>query len=425
MKHPKRLFAIREHSTSVKRECLAGLTVYFTTVYIIAINSRMIADSGIPPGAALLATVLVSFLGSLLTGLWANAPIILIPGMGINALFSYTFVQEMGLSWQAALGVVVVSGAVSLLAASTKLADLIADAIPESLKKSITAGIGMLITFIGLQKGGLITSSDQTVVGIGDLGRSEALWTLFGLALIVILHAKKVPGSFLAGMLATTALAIGTGHQPETASDGSPFSLKEWLSVFGAADFEIGRITFWGATLILSMVVILENVGLLQGLLEDKRKFRPSFQAVSLTASLSGLAGTSPTVCSLESAAGIAAGGRTGLTAVVTGILYLATIPLLPWIGWIPDSAVAAVLITVGGLMIREVQSIPFSDLTEGIPAFITLSFIPFTFSIPDGIAFGFIAHALFKTAAGRRKEVRPAFFVISALFLFQLALHA
>jgi AGZA family xanthine/uracil permease-like MFS transporter len=422
----ERLFALKRHGSTVKREMLAGLTVYFTSAYIIAVNSRIMEGSGIPLQAAIFATILASWVGSMLAGLWANAPLALIPGMGVNALFTYTFVHDMGLTWQEALAVVFVAGLLSSLAAFTPLAPLIARSIPVSLKKGITVGIGLLITFIGLQKGGLIASSDQTFVAIGDLGRPEAWLTLGGLALTIILSARNVPGSFLISLLSVTLAAAPLGIRPDAGKASGTFNPMAWWDVFGSLSFSgATNFSFWSATLVLAMVIIFENVGLIQGLLEDKGKFRASFQAASLSAMMSGLLGTSPTVCSLESAAGIASGGKTGLTAVTTAFLFLSSLLILPWISWIPDSAVAAILIMVGGMMIREVQSIPFSDMTEGIPAFITLSFIPFTYSIPDGIAFGFIAYAVLKIAARKVREVPTAFFVVAALFFVQLALHA
>jgi AGZA family xanthine/uracil permease-like MFS transporter len=427
VKQLERLFQLNAHETTFKREMLAGATSFFTVAYIVIINAMILADSGIPFEAAVLATVLTSFLGCWIMGFWANAPIVLVPGMGVNAFFTYTVVHDLGLTWQEALGVIFLSGLIATLTAATKLGDWLAALIPVSLKKGTTVGIGLLITFMGLQKGGLIVTNEQTFVAIGDLANPKAWLTLVGLALTAILLVRQVLGSFLIGLLSVTVLGILTGQSPSVVNKaGSNLPLKVYADVFGHLSFSgILRPAFWTATFILAMVLVFENLGVLQGLLQDQRKFRPALLANSITAMLSGLLGTSPTVCSLESAAGIATGGKTGLTAITSGLFFLTSLFFLPLLKWIPDSAVAAVLIIVGGLIIQEVQSIPFSDYTEGIPAFITFAFIPFTYSIPDGIAFGFIAYAVLKIAARKAREVPAPFFILALLFLVQLSLHS
>ncbi|SEN27314.1 putative MFS transporter, AGZA family, xanthine/uracil permease [Lihuaxuella thermophila] len=421
----ERTFRTDRHQTTLKQELLAGITSYLTVVYIIIVNGAILSDSGIPFEAAVMATIVSSWIGCLLMGFWANAPIVLVPGMGINAFFTYTMVHDMGFTWQEALAVVVVSGFLFTAAAFSRLSILITTSLPDSLKKGITVGIGLLITFIGLQKGGIIVSDPRTFVAVGDLRQPGAWLTLITLMLILFLFARKIRGSFLLGILAATLVAKALNMEQVSPSGTEFLSLKPFLAVAGSLSLaKIATFPFWTATFALVLVLVFENIGLLQGLLKDKSKFLPAFQASALSTINSGFAGTSPTVCALESATGISAGGKTGLTAITTGFLLLLSALLIPLIQWIPDSSIAAVLIVVGGLMVQEVQSIPFSDLTEGIPAFITFTFIPFTYSIPTGIAFGFIAYAILKLVTGKAKEAPFAFYAITCMFCLQLILH-
>lgn len=417
------LFQFKYHKTNVKQELIAGLTTYVTVVYILIVNGAIISDSGIPLNAAILATAFAAFIGSLLMGFWANAPVILVPGMGINAFFSYTIVHEMGLTWQEALTVVTISGLLFTIIAFTRLSKLVLSAIPDSLRKSITVGIGLLITFIGLQKGGLVQASEETFVRMGDLSQPMVALTLGSLLLTIILYVRNINGSFLISLFVTTITAVLMGFHPESTTIQS-LSLDEYLTVAGSLSFsKITSLPFWMATFILTMILVFENAGLLHGFLKDEKRFSAAFQANALSALSTGFLGTSPTVSAVESATGIAAGGKTGLTSLVTGTLLLGSIFLIPFIQWIPESAIASVLIMVGGLMVREVKEIPFEDMTEGIPAFITIALIPLTYSIPNGIALGFITYALLKIATKRQRQMTQAFYIIAILFLVQLIL--
>ncbi|MBD1371647.1 NCS2 family permease [Hazenella sp. IB182357] len=420
-----RLFSLKTHQTTGKQEVLAGLTSFFTVVYIIIVNGRIIADAGIPLSAAIMATALTSFFGCLLIGLWANAPLVLVPGMGVNAFFTYTIVHGMGLNWQEALTVVFISGLLYMIVAFTSLSGTISRAIPSSLKQAITVGVGLLIAFIGLQKGGLVIADSNTSVAIGDLGEPNVWLTLFALVTTFVLFARNVRGHFLIAILITTVAGAVSGIHYPIESNEHTFSISTYLEVIGSFSFSsIGTFAFWSASFVLTMVLVFENMGLIQGMLTDQSKFKRSFQANAISSAASGFLGTSPTVASLESATGIASGGKTGLTAVTAGLLFLLSLFFIPFIKWIPDSAIAAVLIVVGGLMMQEVKHIPFHDFSEGFPAFITLLLIPLTYSIPDGIAFGFISYAILKIAVGKRKDASATFYVIALLFLLQLILH-
>ncbi|WP_273849989.1 NCS2 family permease [Guptibacillus spartinae] len=416
-------FDFQAHDTSLKKEILAGITSFFTIVYIAAVNASILADAGIPFEAGMIATVLTSVVGCLLIGFYANAPIILVPGMGVNAFFTYTMVESMGLRWEVALASVFVAGILFAITAFTPLSGVLSKAIPRSLKEAITVGIGLFLTFIGLQKGGIVVSSDSTFVALGNLGSAHVIATLATLALAAILFIRNVKGHFLISMLAGTALAwslglIETGQQDR-------FSFSSYGSVFAAMSFDdILMLPFWIATFSMAMILVFENMGLLTGLLPDQRKFAKSYQANAISAISSGLFGTSPTVSTVESASGISAGGRTGMTAITTGLLFLTSLFFIPIFKIIPDSAIAPVLIIIGGLMITSIQNISLQDFSEGFPAFLIIVMIPLTYSIVDGIAFGFIAYPFLKIALGKGKEVPVPMYIIAGLFFINFFLH-
>jgi len=413
---------------NVKREILAGFISFFTIVYIIAVNSSILEDAGIPLEAGIIATALASFVGCLLMGLWAKTPIIVVPGMGINALFTYTIVQSMGLTWQEALGAVFVSGVLFVVIAFTPLAQTISQAIPDSLKEATTVGIGLFLAFIGMQKGGIVVASDKTFVALGDFASTSTLLTLLTLLIALILFVRNVPGNFLITIAVGTLLAIGFGQVSLSDATGSHASFQSYLEVFGALSFgNITSVAFWIASFTLTLVIVFENIGLIHGHLNmvgKPDKFNRSLQANAISVVTTSIFGTSPTVSTVESAAGITAGGRSGLTAITTGILFLISIFCIPIIKLIPDSAVSPILIIVGGLMIAGIQRINFSDASEGIPAFLIVASIPLTYSIVDGMGFGFIAYVVMKLAQGKTKEVSLPLYLIAGLFLVNFVFH-
>lgn len=413
---------------NVKKELLAGVISFFTIVYIIAVNSSILEDAGIPLEAGIIATALTSFVGCLLMGLWADTPIIVVPGMGINALFTYTVVQTMGLTWQEALGAVFVSGLLFAIIAFTPLAKLISESIPESLKEATTVGIGLFLTFIGLQKGGIVIASDTTFVALGDFASPQTILTLVTLIIAMILFIRNVPGNFLITIAIGTLLAIVLGQVSLSGAANSDASLQSYLEVFGALSFGgMTSVTFWVASFTLALVIVFENIGLIHGhlrMVDEPHKFKRSLQANAVSVITSGIFGTSPTVSTVESAAGISAGGRNGLTAITTGILFLISIFCIPLIKLIPDSAVAPILIIVGGLMISGVQRINFGELAEGFAAFFIIALIPLTYSIVDGMGFGFITYVILKLAQGKTKEISLPLYLIAGLFLVNFVFH-
>ncbi|WHY70461.1 NCS2 family permease [Fictibacillus enclensis] len=421
-----RFFEVEKHHSTVKREILAGVTSFFTIAYIIIVNPLILADAGMPYYGVLLATILTSVAGCFFMGFYANAPIILTPGMGVNAFFTYTIIQGMGLSWREALAAVILSGILFLIIASTKLKDVLSESIPASLKHSITVGIGLFLAFIGLQKGGIIEASTTTFVKLGHLSHPTTLLTIIGLIITLFLFSRNIKGSFLIGIAVTCLISYVTGWAHAAEDSHTKLELAPFMQLFFGADFKgMWSLPFWIATFSLTMIVTFENMGLLHGLLPDQKKFPKAFQANAVTSLISGVFGTSPTISTVESAAGISEGGRTGLTSVVTGILFLASIAVTPFLSLIPDGAIAPVLIIIGGLMVQNIQQIPLSDFTEGFPAFLIIALIPLTYSIVDGLAFGFIAYPILKLAVGQQKQIPAPMYIIALLFLINFVFHS
>ncbi|MGG2064569.1 NCS2 family permease [Bacillus sp. S14(2024)] len=422
----EKTFKLDLHHTSPKQEVLAGVTSFFTIVYIMIVNASILSDAGIPLEAGILATVFSSFVGCLLMAFWANAPVILVPGMGVNAFFTYTAVHTLGLTWQEALAAVFIAGIIFAIAAFTPIARTLSAAIPKSLKEAITVGIGLFLAFIGLQKGGLVVANSNTAVALGKLSSPVVLATLLTLIVALVLFIRNVRGNFLWTIAIGTGIAWLFGLVDTSQVGNGSFSFANYGDVFGAMSFgKLASLPFLIATFSLSMVLIFENMGLLHGLLEDQRKFSRAYQANAISAMTCGLFGTSPTVSTIESAAGITAGGKTGLTSIVTGGLFFASLFALPFVKLIPDSAIAPILIIIGGLMITNIQQIPLNDFSEGFPAFLIIVMIPLTYSIADGIAFGFIAYSILKVALGKHKEVAKPLYIITCLFLLMFVLPA
>jgi adenine/guanine/hypoxanthine permease len=423
-----RLFQLNSNGTTVKREVMAGSIGFFTIVYIIAVNSLILSEAGIPLEAAIFATIITSVVGCLIMGFWANVPILLVPGMGINALFSYTMVQSMGLSWQEALAVVFISGLIFVFVAFSRFAKTLSESIPHSLKEAITVGLGLFLMLIGLEKGGIVEKGTNSIITLGELGDPQVLATILTFLLAIILFMRNVPGNFLITVVAGTLIAWAFGLIDVQKTDEKSFALSDYMEVFGAMSFDnLLSVTFWIAIFSLTMVLVFENIGLVHGhvgFINRPEQFKRAFQANSVSALLSGIFGTSPTVATVESAASMAAGGRTGLTAVTTGMLFVLSAFFIPVIKLIPNSAIAPILIIIGGLMLQNIRNLDLKDMSESFPAIFIIAMIPFTYSIADGIAIGFILYPILKISIGKAKEVSFALYVIAALFLFNFVFH-
>lgn len=415
-------FHFSDYGTNGKREILAGVVGYFTIVYILIVNSLILSEAGIPINGAVIATILLSALSCVMIGLWANVPILLVPGMGVNALFAYTMVQGMGLSWQSALGAVFISGVIFVIIAFTKYSKLISDSIPSSIKEAISVGLGLFLMLIGLEKGGIITGGSSSIVALGDLSDPAVCATVLTFLLAITLFIKNVPGNFMITILAGSLIAYWFGTVQLSDIHFSGIDTASYGDLFFSLSFlEVNRIEFWISVFAMTMVLVFENIGLVHGHVDSINRqdaYKKSLQATSVSVLLSGLFGSSPTVATVETAAGIASGGRTGLTSVVTGVLFILSLLFIPVIKVIPDSAIAPILIIIGILMLGNIKKLNFSDLTESIPAIMIITIIPFTYSIADGMAFGFILYPFLKLVTGKAREVSAPMYVSAGMFI-------
>lgn len=412
-----------------KREWAAGILSYFASVYIVMVNAAILHDAGMPLRAGMVATLLTAVTGCLLMAFGGKTPIIVVPGMGINAFYTYTLVHSMKLDWREALAVVMVTGILFAVVAFTSLYRILSEAIPHNLQQAITVGIGLFLTFIGLQKSGIVIAHRTTFVAIGHFSDPAVITSCVTLLLALVLFIRGTRGGLLISMMAGTGLAylLGAAHKPEKADSGHVFT--GYGDVFAGMDWSRGlSLVFWIAVFLLLLIVVFENIGLIssQTLMAGRpERFKSSLRALSLANIAAGLFGSSPVVAAAESTAGIAAGGKSGLTSLVTGLLFGATFLFIPLLAYVPDSAIAPILIVIGGLMVQSVREMDLSDMTELFPAFLIMVMIPFTYSIVDGMAFGFIAYPVVKLAVGRGKEVPLVLYGIAGLFVANFVLHA
>jgi len=434
-----RFFQLKARGTSVQTEVLAGATTFLTMAYIVLVNPAILGQAGMPVQAVAAATCLAAGVGCILMGLAANYPIALAPGMGLNAYFTFTVVKTMGIPWQTALGLVFISGVLFLALTAAGIRQMIVGAIPRSLFSAIAAGIGLFIAFIGLKDAGLVAANPGTTVGLGDLHAPTALLALIGLAIIAVLQAWKVKGAMLIGIVATAILGW-TLHLASWAPQ--PYSTAQMTATAFALDIPgalgIGGKGFGSALIeilfVFLFVDLFDNVGTLVAVSKRAGLMQPDGTIPRLnrilfadaTATVVGsLAGTSTVVSYIESAAGVSAGGRTGLTAVVTGVLFLATLAVAPWAQAIPAAATAPALILVGGMMMAPLAEIDWADPVVAVPAFLTLIAIPLTFSIANGLTFGIVAYALLKLVTRRATRADWLLYGLAALFVVRFAYMA
>ena len=426
-----RTFDLKARGANVRTEVLAGFTTFLTMAYIVLVNPAILSQTGMPAPAVAAATCLAAGVGCILMGFLANYPIALAPGMGLNAYFTFTVVKGMGIPWQTALGLVFISGCLFLILTFAGVRQLIVNAIPRALFSAIAAGIGLFIAFIGLRSAGIVSANPATLVGLGDLHNPNALLALLGLAIIAILEVWKVRGGILIGIVITSL--VGWGLHLATWAP-APYSVAQMTATAFKLDIPaalgIGGKGF-GLALVEILFVFLfvdlfDNVGTLVAVSKKAGLVQPDGTIPRLnrilfadaTATVVGsLAGTSTVVSYIESASGVSAGGRTGLTAVVVGLLFLATLFVAPWAQVIPAAATAPALILVGAMMMAPLAEIDWADPVVAIPAFLTLIAIPLTFSIANGLAFGVIGYAVLKTVSGRL--VRSDWLLVSLAVLF------
>ncbi|MGE5646910.1 MAG: NCS2 family permease [Acidobacteriota bacterium] len=421
----EKYFRFEELGAGWRTETLAGVTTFLTMAYIIFVNPAILHEAGMPLAAVTAATCIAAGFGSLLMGLFARYPIALAPGMGLNAYFTYTVVKGMGVPWQTALGAVFLSGLAFLLLTAVGVRQLIIAALPQELYAAVAAGIGLFIALIGLRNAGIIVANPQTAVGLGNLRDPNAALAVFGLVVTGALMARRVKAAMLIGILITTAAGAlcGIVHwQPQTFRWAEATATAFKLDIPG-----ILRVGFLEIIFVFLFVDLFDNIGTLIGVtkkagLIQKDGSIPRVERILFTDAsatiVSSLTGTSTVVSYIESAAGIVAGGRTGFTAVVVGLLFFAALFVAPVVGVIPAAATAPALIVVGSLMVSTVAEIPWGDPVFALPAFLTMISIPLTFSIGNGIAFGFIAYTLLRVFTGGYRKVNWLVYVLTALFI-------
>ncbi len=424
-------FGLTANQSSWRTEILAGCTTFVTMAYIIAVNPAILRDAGMPVAATTAATCLAAALGCFLMGGLARYPIALAPGMGLNAYFTYSVVQGMKVPWPVALGAVFLSGIAFLLLTATGIRQRILASIPAELHAAVACGIGFFITLIGFRNAGLVVSSPATLVTLGDLHQPGPLLAFLGLAVTAALMSWRMPGAMLIGVAVTTAAAALTGHAPPvTAESAAGAGLTDtWLklNIPGALSLGAAEIIF-----VFLFVDLFDNVGTLVAVGKRAGLFHAAdpiprigkVLTADAVATVGGsLLGTSTVVSYIESAAGVAAGGRTGVTAIVAGLLFLCALPFAPVAAGIPGAATAPALILVGSLMMAHASEIPWADPEAAIPAFLTLATIPFSFSIANGLATGFLAYVVLKIGRGKARTVPLFVYGMAALFLLRFVL--
>jgi AGZA family xanthine/uracil permease-like MFS transporter len=422
-------FELKSRGTNVRTEIVAGVTTFLTMTYVIFLQPEILSEAGMDKRALIAVTCIISGLATLVTGLVANAPIAMAPGMGLNAFFAYSLVLGDGVSWETALGAVFLSGVIFFLLTVVGLRKRLVEAIPRSLVSAIGVGIGLFITFMGLAGVGIVVGNAKTIVSAGEL-TPKVLIGLAGLLVMIFVEMRKIKGALLIGIIFSTILAAVFGYVPRPAGyvsldiDISAVALK--LDILGALKWGL-----FGAIFTLAFIDMFDSIGTLVACChqarmvddEDRIKGLDRLLAIDAIATVVGaILGTSTTTSYAESAAGIEQGGRTGLTSLVTGFLFLLALLFVPVVGVVPKYATAPALIMVGLFMMKEIRGIDFTNMQEAFPAFIIIVMIALSYSISTGLAFGFISFVLIKTASGKIKEVKPAMWIIAILSLLFLA---
>ncbi|WAH59569.1 NCS2 family permease [Pseudomonas silvicola] len=423
-----RLFQLKAHNTNVRTEILAGITTFLAMAYILFVNPSILGETGMDKGAVFVATCLAAAIGSTVMGLIANYPIALAPGMGLNAFFTYTVVLHMGYTWQTALGSVFISAVLFFLLSIFRIREWIVNSIPLPLRSAIAAGIGLFLALIALHNAGIVVGNEATLVGLGDLKKPAPILATLGFVLIVGLEALKVRGAVLIGILAVTIVSILIHASEFGGVVSMPPSLAPTflqLDIKGALNVGLVSVIF-----AFLFVDLFDNSGTLIGVakragLMGKDGHMPKMGRALIadsTAAMAGsLLGTSTTTSYIESAAGVSAGGRTGLTAIVVAVLFILALFFAPLAGSVPAFATAPALLFVAVLMMSGLAEINWDDITEAAPVVVTALAMPFTYSIANGIAFGFISWTLIKLLSGRTRDLNPALVILSILFVIKL----
>lgn len=423
----KKLFGFDPAKTTIRTEILAGITTFLTMSYILAINPAMFSELDMPAGAVFTSTALAAIIGTFVMAVWAKLPFGLAPGIGLNAFFVYTVCMGMGYSWQFALTAILIEGIIFILLTVTNLREAIVNAIPLSMRNAIGAGIGLFIAFIGLQNAGVIVDNGSTLVELGDITSGSALLALIGLLITGFLYIKNVRGAMLIGILVTTLIGIPMGVTEfkgvlsSPAPIGDIFCKFEWEHVF-TLDMVVVVFTFLFIDMfdtVGTLVGVCTKAGLVN---EDGtvKKIKEAFMADAIATTAGAFLGTSTTTTYVESASGVAQGGRTGLTAFTIACCFAIALFFSPLFLSIPAAAIAPVLIMVGLMMLEPITRIPFDDFTESLPAFICIIMMPLSYSISNGILIGMIAYVLTNLICGKFKKLTPTMYILAALFILK-----
>lgn len=421
-----KLFGLNPKETNVKTEIMAGLTTFLTMAYILAVNPNILSATGMDRGALFSTTVLISAAATILMGLYAKLPFALAPGMGLNAFFAYTICLIMGYSWQFALTAVFLEGLIFILLTVTNVREKIVDIIPETLKKSISVGIGIYIAFIGLSSAEIVVNNDATLVSIGDLSQGPALLCVIGIVLSSVLLIKKVPGALLIGIIVTTLIGIPLGVTQFNGVMSTPPSVEpifckfEWTKIFTSEMFVI--------VFTLLFVDLFDTIGTLigvatrAGMIKNGKipHLKQAFMVDALATTSGAIMGSSTVTTFVESAAGVEQGGRSGLTAFVCGLCFLVSLFFAPLFLSIPSAATAPVLVLVGVMMMSSVVEINFREYSEAIPAFICFVMMPLCYSISDGIVLGMLSYVIINLCAGKYNKLSIGMYILSAFFLLK-----
>ncbi|CEQ25303.1 NCS2 family permease [Paraclostridium sordellii] len=428
-----RVFKLSDNNTNVKTEIIAGITTFMTMAYILVVNPSILGDAGMNKDAVFAATAIAAFIGSSVMGLLANYPIALAPGMGLNAFFAYTVVLQMGYSWQFALCAVLIEGLIFILLTVTNVREKIIDCIPGVLKHAVTAGIGLFIAFIGLVNAGIVEGGGA-ILQLGNMQSPTVLLAIAGLVIAAVLLSKNVKGTFLLAMVVTTAIGIvgGLVQLPSAIVSSVPSLKPVFLQAFSVPASQVFSLDMIVVVFTFLFVDLFDTVGCLVGvaskgnMLDENGKLPKAKQALfsdAIATTTGALLGTSTVTAYVESASGIGEGGRTGLTALTTGVLFLLSLFFAPIFTSIPPQATASVLILVGVMMASSLLQIDFSDFTNAIPAFLTFAMMPLAYSIADGIIFGIISFTVLKLATGKKKEVNISLILLSIMFILKFIL--
>ncbi|EML9668641.1 adenine permease AdeP [Escherichia coli] len=424
----ERVFKLREHGTTARTEVIAGFTTFLTMVYIVFVNPQILGVAGMDTSAVFVTTCLIAAFGSIMMGLFANLPVALAPAMGLNAFFAFVVVQAMGLPWQVGMGAIFWGAIGLLLLTIFRVRYWMIANIPVSLRVGITSGIGLFIGMMGLKNAGVIVANSETLVSIGNLTSHSVLLGILGFFIIAILASRNIHAAVLVSIVVTTLLGWMLGDVHYNGIVSAPPSV---MNVVGHVDLA-GSFNLGLAGVIFSFMLVnlFDSSGTLigvtdkAGLADEKGKFPRMKQALyvdSISSVTGSFIGTSSVTAYIESSSGVSVGGRTGLTAVVVGLLFLLVIFLSPLAGMVPGYAAAGALIYVGVLMTSSLARVNWQDLTESVPAFITAVMMPFSFSITEGIALGFISYCVMKIGTGRLRDLSPCVIIVALLFILKI----